>query len=78
MNPELLVEQDENFKPAMPGDYYGRKKYFRQAIKNPDEWYTSLEYISTATGGLCKTLSYSYSNKDQQRYVICIDLICRF
>ena len=78
MNLEILVEQDDNFKPAMPGDYYGRKKYFRQAIKNPDEWYTSLEYISTATGGLCKTLSYSYTNKDQQRYVICIDLICRF
>lgn len=78
MNPEILVEQDENFKPAMPGDFYGAKKYFRQAIKTRQEWYTSIEYISTATGGLCKTLSCSYEGTDQQTYVVCVDMICSF
>jgi methyl-accepting chemotaxis protein len=78
MKPEIIVEQDDNFKPAMPGDFYGTKKYFRQALKNPEGWYVSVEYISTATGGLCKTLSHSYSGQDNKTYVICIDLICRF
>ncbi len=78
MNPDLLLEQDENFKPAMPGDYYGAKKYFRRAINNPNEWHTSVEYISAATGGLCKTLSSSYETKDKQTFVLCIDQICRF
>lgn len=78
MNPDILIVQEENFKPAMPGDYHGSKKYFRQAIKNPKEWHTSHEYISTATGGLCKTLSYSYEDNKHQMYVICIDLISRF
>lgn len=78
MNPEILVEQDENFKPAMPGDFYGTKKYFRQAMKARQEWYTSYEYISTATGGLCKTLSCSYEGTDQQTYVVCVDMICSF
>lgn len=78
MNPNLLIEQDENFKPAMAGDYHGDKKYFRQAMKNKDEWCTSLEYISTATGGLCKTLSFAYKSNQGQIYVVCIDLIIRF
>lgn len=78
MNPDILVEQDENFKPAMPGDNHAAKKYYRMAMKTPKEWYTSIEYISTATGGLCKTLSCSYEGKDNKTYVICIDLINRF
>ena len=78
MNPCLAIEQDENFKPALPGDYHGSKRYFRQAIKSPSEWYTSFEYISTATGGLCKTLSYAYQGSNNRAYVICIDLICHF
>ena len=78
MNPKLSVEQDENFKPALPGDYHGSKRYFRQAVKTTNEWYSSYEYISTATGELCKTLSCSYQGRDKQLYVICVDLICRF
>ncbi|HHW68417.1 MAG TPA: hypothetical protein GXX16_12090 [Epulopiscium sp.] len=78
MNPKIQVEQDENFKPAMPGDDYSSKKYFRQAMKNQEEWYTSLEYISKATGNLCKTISIAYKAADQETYVLCIDLLCRF
>lgn len=78
MNPEILVTQEESFKPAMPGDFYGEKKYYRKAMKKPNEWYTSVEYISTATGGLCRTLSCTYEGKDQKTYLICIDIVCRF
>jgi methyl-accepting chemotaxis protein len=78
MNPEIIAVQDENFKPAMPGDYHGEKKYYRQAIKNSKEWYVSVDYISTATGGLCKTLSYAYEAQDNKTYVICVDLICKY
>ncbi len=75
MNPEIRSEQDDNFMPAMPGDYHGDKKYFRQAMKYPDKIYSSYEYISTATGGLCKTLSFLCRGLDQRNFVICIDLI---
>lgn len=77
MNPRLVVEQDENFKPALPGDDYSSKKYFRQAMNNKQEVYISLEYISKATGNLCKTISYAYQAVDSNWYVICIDLLCR-
>lgn len=78
MNPNILVEQDENFKPALPGDDYSSKKYFRRAMKHKEEIYISSEYISKATGNLCKTISYAYQGADKEYYVICIDLLCRF
>ena len=60
MNSKIKVEQDENFKPALPGEDYSLKKYFRQAMNNKKALYTSQEYISKATGNLCKTISYAY------------------
>lgn len=78
MNPRIMVEKDENFTPALPGDDYSSKKYFRQAIKNKEVLYTSSEYISKATGNLCKTISYAYQDADKEYNVICIDLLCRF
>ena len=78
MNPEVLITEEDNFKAAEPGDYHGSKGYYRRAIKNPGEWHTSHEYISTATGGLCKTISYSYLGSDSKYMVLCIDVICRF
>lgn len=78
MNPAIIAEQDENFRPAMPGDYHGDKKYYRQAVKKPKEWYVSVDYISTATGGLCRTLSYAYEGNEGKTFVICVDLICTY
>jgi len=78
MNPKIMVEHDDNFKPALPGDDYSSKKYFRKAMKNKQELYISPEYISKATGNLCKTISYAYQGADKEYYVICIDLLCNF
>jgi methyl-accepting chemotaxis protein len=77
LNKELLITQGEDFCPAMPGDYHGGKKYFRKALKRAGQWYTSDEYISAATGGLCRTYSYCYQDKNQKEYVLCIDMISR-
>jgi methyl-accepting chemotaxis protein len=78
MNPEVMLTEEDNFKAAEPGDYHGTKGYYRRAIKNQGEWHTSHEYISTATGGLCKTISYSFASADHRQRVLCIDVICRF
>ena len=78
MNPQIRVDQDENFKPALPGEDYSSKKYFRQAMKNKQELYISPEYISKATGNLCRTISYAYPASDNGYYVLCLDLLCRF
>lgn len=77
LNRELLLGQGEDFQPAMPGDYHGSKKYYRKARKLPGQWYASDEYISAATGGLCRTFAFCYCGEDQKEYVICIDMISR-
>lgn len=77
LNQELLMTQGEDFSAAMPGDYHGGKKYFRKAMKQAGQWYTSDEYISAATGGLCRTYSYCYQDQNQKEHVLCIDMISR-
>ncbi len=77
LNEELLHTQEEDFRPAMPGDYHGGKKYFRKARKQAGQWYASEEYISAATGGLCRTYSYCYQDRNQKEYVLCVDMISR-
>ena len=78
MNPDIIIEEEEGFQPAMPGDYYGTKKYFIQALQKMGRWYQSEEYISAATGGLCRTYSCSYQGTDKKTYVLCVDVISRF
>jgi len=78
ISPQISLEYDENFKPALPGEDYSAKKYFRQAMKNKAEIYTSPEYISNATGNLCKTVSCAYQVSGGAHYVLCIDLLCRY
>lgn len=65
----------EEFKPAMPGDCHATKKYFAKAIMLGGEVYQSEEYISGATGGLCRTYSALCAAKDA-RLVVCIDTMC--
>ncbi len=77
LSEELLITQEEDFKPAMPGDYHGGKKYFRKARKQEGQWYVSEEYISAATGGLCRTFSYCYQGTNHMEYVLCVDMISR-
>ncbi len=77
LNDTLLLNQEEDFKPAMPGDYHGSKKYYRKARNQAGQWYASDEYISAATGGLCRTFSICYSGEASLEYVLCIDMISR-
>jgi len=78
MNPVIPVSLDSNFNPAMPGDYHGNKNYFHRAITLNHSLYTSYEYISAATGGLCKTFSCSYECENGETNVLCVDFIGRF
>jgi hypothetical protein len=77
LSEELLISQGEDFRPAMPGDYHGGKKYFRKARKQAGQWYASDEYISAATGGLCRTFSYCYQGSNRMEQVLCVDMISR-
>ena len=78
MNP-LLVEKDSiDFKPSMPGDDHATKKYFRQAVVLNGKAYRSQDYISGATGKLCRTLSCKFEDRKGKKWVFCADISCTF
>lgn len=65
---------DQSFKPSKPGDDFSAKSYFKIAMAE-ESTYESYEYISSATGSLCKTFSKIIYIHDKT-YVLCIDMIC--
>lgn len=78
LNPSLQIENIVEFEASNPGTNFNSKKYFRQAILLNGEIYSSYDYISGATGKLCRTVSKLYEASDGKKYVICADISCKF
>lgn len=76
MHPNLHLEDNNSFQPAKKGSDCSEKKYFQKAKKGNGILYESYEYISSATGGLCKTYSCLFTGIDQKLYILCMDFIC--
>jgi len=75
MNPSLKIASSENFSPAEIGFDHSEKRYLRQALLLDGEIFESHEYISSATGGLCKTYAVLCKNNTEE-FVLCIDMMC--
>ncbi len=78
LNPSLQIENIVEFEPSNPGTNFNSKKYFRQAILLDGVIYSSYDYISGATGKLCRTVSKLYEAADGKKYVVCADISCIF
>lgn len=78
MNSALIQNETNDFKPSMPGDDHSLKKYFRQAVLLNGKVYSSQDYISGATGKLCRTASRQYRDTNGRDWVICADISCKF
>ena len=72
---DIRNELDSSFHPALPGDNHSGKSYFKSAMTDDSSVYESFEYISSATGSLCKTFSKIIHINDKT-YVLCIDMTC--
>lgn len=77
LHPGIVLENNIEFDPSNPGEDLTSKKYFRQAILLKGGIYSSFDYISGATGKLCRTISKLYENKNGNRYVMCADISCK-
>lgn len=78
LHPMITIEDNIDFEPSDPGDDLTSKKYFRQAVLQKGGIYSSFDYISGATGKLCRTISQLYENQNGQQYVMCVDISCKF
>ena len=74
MNPNIKNNDMVHFKPASAGEVHATKLYFRQGMKQKEQMYLTYEYVSSATGGLCRTCTMMYTNKAEQEMLLCIDI----
>ena len=75
MNPSLFVSDNATFSPAKPGFNHSKKRYYTGALLANGNIFESYEYISSATGGLCKTFS-SLCSVNDKTFILCIDMMC--
>lgn len=74
MNPKIKINDEKHFKPASAGEIHATKLYFRQGIKHAQDMYLTYEYVSSATGGLCKTCTRYYTNNAGFGMLLCVDI----
>ena len=75
MHPFIMNSAQKGFSPAEPGYDHSKKRYYTGALTTTNDIFESYEYISSATGGLCKTFSMQCQAGDQA-YIICLDMKC--
>lgn len=63
------------YEPARKGSDLSLKQYFLP-IKAGLERYTTEPYISLASGNLCTTIAFVFTDKDERRRVGCVDIVC--
>ncbi|KAA0256850.1 EAL domain-containing protein [Deferribacter autotrophicus] len=72
---EIPQRKHKIFQPAKIGTDHSLKEYYYYLKKLGLPFYFSDEYISHATGNLCRTLSVVFKNKNSKHYILCVDFI---
>lgn len=69
----MLGQKALIFKPAERGTDHSLKKYYYFLKDMMLEKYITEPYISLATGNLCVTMSSVFEDKENKKYILCID-----
>lgn len=75
MSSEAEQSVGDGFTPAQRGDNHTQKRYFIKALAQNGGVYRTSEYVSGATGGLCRTYA-SVCPAAMGTEVVCIDMQC--
>jgi len=75
MNNSLKLKSPALFSPAAKGDSHELKNYYYYAKLFDNDIYMSGDYVSGASGSLCKTISASYTSSDGRKKIICLDIV---
>lgn len=78
LHPDIIIEESAKFHPNLPGADCSLKKYVREALYKKGIVYDSQDYISGATGKLCKTISKYVVTSPGIPLIICADIRCVF
>lgn len=73
LKPKMWTKKHFLFKPAKIGTDHSQKPYFLNRTEK-QKWYISDNYISRATGNLCRTVSLLFEDIKKQNYYLCLDI----
>jgi EAL domain-containing protein (putative c-di-GMP-specific phosphodiesterase class I) len=74
LNKNVKVKKNSLFRCAQKGEDLSLKKYFYLLVDVELDKYVTENYISLATGNLCRTISTLFKAKNNNTYVLCMDI----
>jgi EAL domain-containing protein (putative c-di-GMP-specific phosphodiesterase class I) len=69
----VLTKKSGLYKPALAGEDHSLKDYYLFIASGAERFVTD-PYISMATGNICITFAISYVNRNDKKYILCIDI----
>lgn len=76
INSTVIKSVNDRFRPTKHGDEHFLKEYYYITLESKQGIYLSHNYISYATGNLCKTFARKFE-LENQTYIICLDIIIK-
>ncbi|MEZ4693895.1 MAG: EAL domain-containing protein [Aliarcobacter sp.] len=76
INNTVIKSVNDKFQPTKHGDEHYLKEYYYITLESKQGIYLSHNYISFATGNLCKTFARKFE-LENQTYIICLDIIIK-
>jgi EAL domain-containing protein (putative c-di-GMP-specific phosphodiesterase class I) len=72
----VIDNKNERFIPSKAGDEHYLKEYFYITLESKQGIFLSPNYVSYATGNICKTFAKKFELENKS-YIICIDLVIK-
>ena len=72
----VIDNKNERFIPSKNGDEHYLKEYFYITLESKQGIFLSPNYVSYATGNICKTFAKRFELKNKS-YIICIDIVMK-
>ena len=72
----VIDNKNERFIPSKNGDEHYLKEYFYITLESKQGIFLSPNYVSYASGNICKTFAKRFELKNKS-YIICIDIVMK-
>ncbi len=72
----IIDNKNERFTPSKDGDEHYLKEYFYITLESKQGIFLSPNYVSYASGNICKTFAKRFELKNKS-YIICIDIVMK-
>ena len=76
INDTIIENSNDRFKPSKNGEEHFLKDYYYITLESKQGIYITNNYISSASGNICKTFARKFELEDNS-YIICLDIIIK-